>query len=49
MFEFLGALMGMALRSGVLVYVNLAPYVWKMLTEEALTEEDLAYHDVKEV
>jgi len=40
-FKFLGALMGMSLRSGVLFYINIAPYFWKMMTSEQLDISDL--------
>lgn len=40
-FEFLGAIMGMSIRSGVLFYMNIASVFWKALTSEQLLIDDL--------
>jgi len=34
MYEFLGALIGMCVRSGILMNLNLPGFIWKQLTEE---------------
>jgi hypothetical protein len=47
MYEFLGTLIGLALRSGILFYINLAPYFWKILTSDALDKRDLQDIDIK--
>ncbi len=41
MYEFLGVLMGCALRTGVYVNIDLAPIFWKTLTGLPLTKADL--------
>jgi E3 ubiquitin-protein ligase HECTD3 len=41
MYEFLGALIGMCVRSGILMSLNLPGFVWKQLTDEELTINDL--------
>ena len=44
-FRFLGAVMGMSIRSGVLFYINIAPYFWKRLVSEQPGIDDLQYFD----
>jgi hypothetical protein len=44
-FKFLGAIMGMSIRSGVLFQINIAPYLWKLLTSEQLDIKDLEFFD----
>lgn len=41
MYEFLGALIGMSVRSGILMSLNLPSFFWKQLTNEEITVEDL--------
>jgi len=41
MYKFLGQLMGMAIRTGVVLTVELAPYFWKQLVGDKLTIADL--------
>lgn len=41
MLEFLGALIGMSVRSGILMSLSLPGFFWKQLTDEPLTIEDL--------
>lgn len=41
MLEFLGTLIGMSVRSGILMSLQLPTFFWKQLTEEDLTTEDL--------
>ena len=41
MIEFVGALFGMAIRSGNLLNLNLSPMVWKLLANEPITNEVL--------
>jgi len=45
-FRFLGRLMGLALRSGELLSLRMAPAVWKELTLQAVTKEDMRGVDV---
>ena len=45
MFRFLGALLGIAIRSGSPVDLRLAPPVWKQLVGESLTLQDLSEVD----
>ena len=45
MFRFLGQLMGMAIRTGTLLALDLAPLTWKQLVGEAVTRRDLAAVD----
>jgi hypothetical protein len=47
MYEFLGTLIGLALRSGILFYMNLAPYFWKILSSDMLEKKDLQDIDIK--
>jgi len=47
MWEFIGALFGMSIRSGILLNLNLADTVWKQLTDEKLTNADLMRIDKK--
>lgn len=37
--------MGMSIRSGVLFYINIAPYFWKRLVSEQPDIDDLQYFD----
>ena len=41
MLEFLGALIGLSVRSGILMSLNLPAFVWKQLTDEELNVDDL--------
>lgn len=41
MYEFLGALIGMCVRSGILMNLSLPGFVWKQLTDEELNLQDL--------
>lgn len=41
MYEFLGALIGMCVRSGILMNLSLPGFVWKQLTDEELNLNDL--------
>lgn len=41
MMEFLGALMGMSFRSGILLDVSLSRFVWKQIAGIELTKADL--------
>ena len=41
MFRFLGRLMGAAMRTGELLFLDLPSIVWKPLVDEAVTEEDV--------
>lgn len=41
MLEFLGALIGMSVRSGILMNLHLPSFFWKQLTDEELTIKDL--------
>lgn len=45
MIEFLGALMGMSFRSGILLDVNLSRFIWKQVAGRQLTKEDLPFID----
>lgn len=45
MYEFLGALIGMSVRSGILMSLNLPKFIWKQLTEETIIIEDLKLID----
>ena len=45
MFRFMGALVGIAIRSGSPVDLRLAPPVWKQLVGETLTVQDLSEMD----
>jgi hypothetical protein len=45
MLEFLGALMGMSFRSGILLDLNLSRFVWKQIVGRQLTIEDLKFVD----
>lgn len=45
-FHFLGCLMGMSVRTGILMNFNLAPMVWKRLTGDRLTAKDIEAIDV---
>lgn len=49
MYEFLGALIGMSVRSGILLSLNLPSFVWKQLTNEEVTIRDLAAIDTMTV
>lgn len=41
MLEFIGALIGMSVRSGILMGLNLPAFFWKQLTDEEVTLRDL--------
>lgn len=41
MFEFLGKLLGIALRTGVLMTLDCPSFVWKPLVQQCLTRQDL--------
>lgn len=45
MIEFLGALMGMSFRSGILLDLNLSRFIWKQVAGRELTKEDLSFID----
>jgi hypothetical protein len=45
MFEFLGRLMGAAIRTGVLLILDLPSFVWKQLVSQSLTMMDLQLID----
>jgi len=45
MLEFLGALMGMSFRSGILLDINLSRFVWKQIVGTKLTIDDLKVID----
>lgn len=47
MYEFVGSLFGMSLRSGILLNLNLAPIFWKTLTDEPLKVNDIKDIDIK--
>ena len=46
MFKFLGALIGMAFRSGHVMDFRFPPMLWKAFMDESLTIEDLATSDM---
>jgi hypothetical protein len=41
MLEFLGVLIGMSVRSGILMTLNFPSFIWKQLTDDELTVNDL--------
>jgi len=41
MLEFLGALIGMSFRSGILLDMNLSRFVWKQIAGDEVTKKDL--------
>jgi hypothetical protein len=47
MYEFVGSLFGMSVRSGILLNLDLAPIFWKTLTKESLGINDLREIDIK--
>lgn len=47
MYEFVGSLFGMCVRSGILLNLDLAPIFWKTLTKEPLTPADINEVDIK--
>jgi hypothetical protein len=49
MLEFLGALIGMSVRSGILMSLSLPSFVWKQLTGEDVTLNDLSGIDTMTV
>lgn len=49
MLEFLGVLIGMSVRSGILTTLNLPSFIWKQLTDETLTLNDLRGIDMMTV
>jgi E3 ubiquitin-protein ligase HERC2 len=46
MFEFLGALMGFSIRSGILLDLDISRFVWKQITDDEVTIADLELIDV---
>ena len=44
--EFFGALIGMSVRSGILMSLHLPSFFWKQLTNEELTMKDLREIDL---
>ena len=49
MYEFMGALIGMSVRSGILMSLNLPAFFWKQLTDEEVTVRDLKEIDTMTV
>lgn len=47
MYEFVGSLFGMSVRSGILLNLDLAPIFWKTLTKESLSISDIKDVDLK--
>jgi hypothetical protein len=45
MMEFLGALAGMSIRSGILLDVNISRFVWKQIVGDTVNKEDLRFVD----
>jgi E3 ubiquitin-protein ligase HECTD3 len=45
MMEFLGALFGMSIRSGILLDLNISRFVWKQIAGDEVTMEDLRFID----
>ena len=45
MLEFLGALMGMSFRSGILLDINLSRFIWKQIVGKPLARKDLILID----
>jgi hypothetical protein len=45
LFQFLGQLVGMALRSKITLELPLASYIWKSVVREPLTDQDMASFD----
>lgn len=45
MMEFLGALMGLSIRSGILLDLNISRFAWKQITGDQVTLEDLSFVD----
>jgi hypothetical protein len=45
MLEFLGALMGMSFRSGILLDINISRFIWKQIVGKPLTRKDLILID----
>ena len=45
MLEFLGALMGMSFRSGILLDINLSRFIWKQIVGKPLAHKDLILID----
>ena len=46
MLEFLGALMGMSFRSGILLDLNISRFVWKQIVGDEVTKDDVKAMDV---
>ena len=46
MYEFIGKLMGLALRTKNSLNLNLPPVIWKMLIRDKITEPDIESIDV---
>ncbi len=47
MYEFVGSLFGMSVRSGILLNLDFAPIFWKTLTKEPLKINDIRDVDLK--
>lgn len=45
MLEFLGALMGFSIRSGILLDLDISRFVWKQITDDEVTIDDLELSD----
>ena len=45
MMQFLGALMGMSFRSGILLDLNISRLTWKQIVGDEVTKEDLRFVD----
>jgi hypothetical protein len=45
MIDFLGALFGMSIRSGILLDLNISRFVWKQIAGDEVTKEDLRFID----
>ena len=45
MLEFLGALMGMSFRSGILLDLNISRFVWKQIVGDEVTKDDVKAMD----
>lgn len=45
MMQYLGALMGMSFRSGILLDLNISRFTWKQVVGEEVTKEDLRLID----
>jgi hypothetical protein len=45
MIEFLGALAGMSVRSGILLDINISRFVWKQIVGDEVAKEDIRFID----